>query len=256
MKSFYRGVVSEDDQILPLDSSLLRGDGVFETLLTIDQSAVAWDRHYVRMQKAANKLMMTIPAKIDVDLAIVEILRDEIGRNRLRVVCLADGGWFLTLQPVAEIAESISLTRFPYTRDSKSLLTGVKSLSYADSIAAIRFAQNLGFDDSIFLNEKEEVVETGLANLLLLTEDGWRTPELASGCLPGVTRELIMLWFGVKEKSLQFSDLLSAKAVYATSSIRLVQRVEKIEQKLYPICEEGIKLINEFEERLLATINP
>ncbi len=53
MKSFYKGVVSEDENILPIDSSLLRGDGVFETLLTIDQSAVAWDRHYARMQKAA-----------------------------------------------------------------------------------------------------------------------------------------------------------------------------------------------------------
>jgi branched-chain amino acid aminotransferase len=256
MKSFYKGLVSEADQILPIENSLLRGDGVFETVLSIDQSAVAWDRHYVRMQKAANKVLISIPAKIDIDLAITAILKDEIGRNRLRVVCLGDGGWFLTLQPVAEVAESISLTRFPYVRDSKSLLAGVKSLSYSDSITAIRYAESLGFDDSIFLNEKDEVVETGLSNLLLLTSEGWRTPEIASGCLPGITRELLMNWFGIKEGKIRFADLLESKAVFTTSSIRLVQRVEKIEQKLYAACDEGTELINAFETRILANLNP
>ena len=256
MKSFYKGIVSEADQVLPIESSLLRGDGIFETLLSIDQSAVAWDRHYARMQKAANKVLISIPAKIDIDLAIAAILKDEIGRNRLRVVCLGDGSWFLTLQPVAEVAESISLTKFPYLRDSRALLAGVKSLSYADSITAIRYAENLGFDDAIFLNERDEIVETGLSNLLLLTNEGWRTPAIASGCLPGITRELLMSWFGVKEATLTFSDLLSAKAVFTTSSIRFVQRVDKIEQKLYEVCEEGIELINAFEEKILGNLNP
>ena len=256
MKSFYKGIVSEADQVLPIESSLLRGDGIFETLLSIDQSAVAWDRHYARMQKAANKVLISIPAKIDIDLAIAAILKDEIGRNRLRVVCLGDGSWFLTLQPVAEVAESISLTKFPYLRDSRALLAGVKSLSYADSITAIRYAENLGFDDAIFLNERDEIVETGLSNLLLLTNEGWRTPAIASGCLPGITRELLMSWFGVKEATLTFSDLLSAMAVFTTSSIRFVQRVDKIEQKLYEVCEEGIELINAFEEKILGNLNP
>lgn len=256
MKSFYKGIVSEADQVLPIESSLLRGDGIFETLLSIDQSAVAWDRHYARMQKAANKVLISIPAKIDIDLAIAAILKDEIGRNRLRVVCLGDGSWFLTLQPVAEVAESISLTKFPYVRDSRALLAGVKSLSYADSITAIRYAENLGFDDAIFLNERDEVVETGLSNLLILTNEGWRTPAIASGCLPGITRELLMSWFGVKEATLTLPDLLSAKAVFTTSSIRFVQRVDKIEQKLYEVCEEGIELINSFEGKLLGNLNP
>lgn len=256
MKSYYRGVVSEDEKILPIESSLLRGDGIFETVLSIDEKAIAWDRHYARMQKAANKILINIPAKIDIDLAIAAILKDEIGRNRLRVVCLADGGWFLTLQPITEIAESISITRFPFIRDSRSAISGIKSLSYSESIIAIRHAENLGFEDSIFLNEREEVVETGLANILILNQDGWRTPAISSGCLPGITRELLMIWFGVKEAVLNFDDLLKAKAVYLTSSIRLIQRVDKVEQKLYSPCVEGSDLIDAFEAKLLGNLNP
>ena len=256
MKSYYRGVASEDEKILPIESSLLRGDGVFETVLSIDEKAIVWDRHYARMQKAANKILINIPAKIDIDLAIAAILKDEIGRNRLRVVCLADGGWFLTLQPITEIAESISITRFPFIRDSRSAISGIKSLSYSESIIAIRHAENLGFADSIFLNEREEVVETGLANILILNQDGWRTPAISSGCLPGITRELLMNWFGVKEAVLNFDDLLKAKAVYLTSSIRLIKRVDKVEQKLYSPCVEGSDLIDAFEAKLLGNLNP
>lgn len=256
MKSFYKGVVSEDEQLLPIESSLLRGDGVFETVLSIDEKPIAWDRHYARMQKAANKTLMTVPAKIDIDLAITAILKNEIGRNRLRIVCLADGGWFLTLQPIAEIAESISITRFPFIRDSRSALSGIKTLSYSESIIALRHAENLGFADSIFLNERDEIVETGLANILVLNQDGWRTPALSSGCLPGITRELLMIWFGVKESVMNFDDLLNAKAVYLTSSIRLIQRVDRVEQKLFSPNSEGTDLIDAFEAKLLGNLNP
>lgn len=256
MKIFFNGVVSESTNPLPIDSSLLRGDGVFETILTIDQNVIAWDRHFARIQKSAAKVLISTPAKIDVELAISKILIDEIGRNRLRIICLGDGGWFLTLQPVAEISESATLTKFPYIKNSDSLIAGIKSLSYIDSITALRYAESFGFDDAIFINQRDEVVETGLANLLLLTDKGWVTPPLSTGCLPGITRELLITWFGVKEMRFSYNELLQAKAVYLSSSIRLLQRVSKIDQKLIPANEDGSALIEAFETKLLANINP
>ena len=65
-----------------------------------------------------------------------------------------------------------------------------------------------------------------------------------------------MNWFGVKEAVLNFDDLLKAKAVYLTSSIRLIQRVDKVEQKLYSPCVEGSDLIDAFEAKLLGNLNP
>jgi branched-chain amino acid aminotransferase len=256
MKSFYKGVISESDNVLPIDSSLLRGDGVFETILSIDQVAIAWDRHFARLEKAAEKVLITTPPKIDIELAIEKILKDEIGRNRLRVVCLGDGGWFLTLQPVAEISESASLTKFPYTKNSKSLTAGIKSLSYTDSITALRYAESLGFDDAIFINERDEVVETGLANLILLTDQGWITPHTSTGCLPGIMRELLIYWFGVKEAVITYEDLLKAQCVYTSSSIRLMQRIEKIDQKLFSRNEKGDALLESLDLKLMGNLNP
>jgi branched-subunit amino acid aminotransferase/4-amino-4-deoxychorismate lyase len=160
------------------------------------------------------------------------------------------------LQPVAEISESATLTRFPYIKNSDSLMAGIKSLSYIESITALRYAESVGFDDAIFVNQRDEVVETGLSNLLLLTDSGWVTPPIATGCLPGITRELLITWFGVKESTFSFQELLQAKAVYLTSSIRLLQRVSKIDQKLIPVNDKGLELLEAFESKLLANINP
>ncbi|CAB4676953.1 unannotated protein [freshwater metagenome] len=82
------------------------------------------------------------------------------------------------------------------------------------------------------------------------------TPPLSTGCLPGITRELLITWFGVKEMRFSYNELLQAKAVYLSSSIRLLQRVSKIDQKLIPAHEDGSALIEAFETKLLANINP
>jgi hypothetical protein len=63
MKSFYKGVISESDNVLPIDSSLLRGDGVFETILSIDQVAIAWDRHFARLEKAKDNFEKHVDKK-------------------------------------------------------------------------------------------------------------------------------------------------------------------------------------------------
>jgi branched-subunit amino acid aminotransferase/4-amino-4-deoxychorismate lyase len=106
------------------------------------------------------------------------------------------------------------------------------------------------------MNEKGEVVETALSNLLILTSTGWLTPSLSSGCLPGITRELLIKWFDVKEELITFDQLLTAKAVYVTSSLRLIQRVSKVEKKLFDESLAGKELITDFTNRLLSNINP
>lgn len=55
---------------------------------------------------------------------------------------------------------------------------------YDQELAATRAA---GFADSLFLNERDEVVESTIANLLIQTPDGrWLTPAVDCGALPGV----------------------------------------------------------------------
>ena len=54
MKLLVNGQLQEGASNLPYSNALLRGDGLFETILTIDNKAVAWNRHYARLEKSAS----------------------------------------------------------------------------------------------------------------------------------------------------------------------------------------------------------
>lgn len=256
MKLLVNGVLQDDHAKLPYSNSLLRGDGLFETILTIDQKPVALDRHYARLAKSAKQIQITLPARIDIEVGIEKVLANVSGKSRLRLNVLADGDWSITLEPVSEGKESVSLMKVNEPKISNGALSGVKSISYGESLLVVRRAIATGFDDGIFLNENSDVVETALSNLLILTDDGWQTPALSTGCLPGITRELLIKWFDVKESEFDFDYLLSAKAVYVTSSIKLIQRVDKIEDRLFSKNLLGEELIENFKSKLFSNMNP
>ena len=111
MKLLVNGVLQGDLAKLPYSNSLLRGDGLFETILTVDQKAVAWDRHYARLEKSAKQILITLPARIDIELGIKKILKSSTGRSRLRLNVLSEGDWFITLEPIKESSEAISLMK-------------------------------------------------------------------------------------------------------------------------------------------------
>jgi branched-chain amino acid aminotransferase len=75
------------------------------------------------------------------------------------------------------------------------------------------------------LNERGEVSECTSANIFAATGSEVSTPPLASGCLPGVTRELLLdvvrvPGISVVERTLTPVDLERADQVFITSTTR------------------------------------
>ena len=256
MKLLVNGIIQSDIANLPYSDALIRGDGLFETILAIDDKPIALDRHLARLEKSAIKLLITLPAEIDIRVGISNLLQGQIGQSKVRLVVLSDGNWFISSEELSKPVQAISLTKFSERVDSKNGLVGVKSISYGLSLLAVRKAAQLGFDDSLFVNEKGFVVETGFSNLLILNSSTWQTPALSTGCLPGITRELLLKWFDIEEIEITFEQLLEAKALFVTSSLRLIQPVKRVEDKLFNENLLGIDLINQFKAKLFSNINP
>lgn len=135
------------------------------------------------------------------------------------------------------------------------MLARVKSASYAESSLALRLATAQGFDDAIFVNEREEVVETALANLIWLEDEQWFTPTLQSGCLPGVTRALLIENFGVHEGVLPVSEIQSVRALALTSSVREIVAIERYESNLYPTSQPLQELQASFHAWVLGKLH-
>jgi branched-subunit amino acid aminotransferase/4-amino-4-deoxychorismate lyase len=156
-----------------------------------------------------------------------------------------------------EIPESaLRLTLYPYPKNQDSILAGVKTLSYGENAHSLRYAQENGFDDVLFLNQRGEVSESALANLLLFDGSRWWTPPLSSGALPGVTRELLIAHFEVGERTLSQRDLVEMKAMALTSSLRDIQAISKFEEHSYLALNEVDRLRRDFQTWRRAKVDP
>ena len=167
MKLLVNGKVVSEPLSLPFSLSFIRGDGLFETILGLDEKIIAWQRHYERLAKSAEKLLIAIPAKIDIEVGINQLLKGVIGKSRIRVAALADGNWMVVVE-VAESSDKLpSLIKMNQVINSNSPLSGVKSISYGQSMLAVRTAQARGYSDGVYLNQNADVVETGSAKIII-----------------------------------------------------------------------------------------
>jgi branched-subunit amino acid aminotransferase/4-amino-4-deoxychorismate lyase len=254
MKLLVNGKVVSEPLSLPFSLSFIRGDGLFETILGLDEKIIAWQRHYERLAKSAEKLLIAIPAKIDIEVGINQLLKGVIGKSRIRVAALADGNWMVVVE-VAESSDKLpSLIKMNQVINSNSPLSGVKSISYGQSMLAVRTAQARGYSDGVYLNQNGDVVETGSANIIILKDGKFITPAIETGCLPGITRQILIKDFAVTEGLFTWDQLLESDGVFLCSSIRLLTPVSKVEDKLFESTEMGEKLIGEFNQHIRSKI--
>ena len=248
------GQIANDVATLPFSNSLLRGDGLFETILAIDQKIIAWQKHYERLASGATALEISIPAKIDLEVSINKLISDLNGKSRIRITVLSDGNWVVSAQSEPEDNLPVSLIKINEPVISNGILTGIKSISYGQSELAVRRAKSRGYTDGVFLNQNQKVVETGYANILILQQGKFLTPSLDSGCLPGITRQLLIQHFDIGEALFTWDDLMNSDGVYLCSSVRLIKHVSKVEDKLFEPKEIGLKLIGDFNQFILSKI--
>jgi branched-subunit amino acid aminotransferase/4-amino-4-deoxychorismate lyase len=254
MKLIVNGKVVSEPLSLPFSLSFIRGDGLFETILGLDEKIIAWQRHYERLAKSAEKLMIAIPAKIDIEVGINQLLKGVIGKSRIRVAALADGNWMVIVEAAESSDKLPSLIKMNQVINSNSPLSGVKSISYGQSMLAVRTAQARGYSDGVYLNQNGDVVETGSANIIILKDGKFITPATESGCLPGITRQILIKDFAVTEALFTWDLLLESDGVFLCSSIRLLMPVSKVEDKLFESTEMGEKLIGEFNQHIRSKI--
>jgi branched-chain amino acid aminotransferase len=119
---------------------------------------------------------------------------------------------------------------------SATRLAGAKMLSWVQNAGLLEKAHAEGFDDVLLLNENGQLAECTSANIFLVRENRVLTPPLTSGCLPGVTREVLrevvpQAGFELREQALTPDDLAPAAEAFISSTTREVAAVGSIEAR-------------------------
>ncbi len=118
-------------------------------------------------------------------------------------------------------------------RHAASPLAGVKTTAWLNNVWHLAEAQKAGWTEVILLNERGEVAECTSANIFCVKGGKVLTPPLASGCLEGVTRSVLLeiaprARVHIVEQTLFPEDLYSAEEVFITSTNRTLLGVSEI----------------------------
>ncbi len=245
-------VVDAAENVLsPSQVGLLSGWGVFTTLRVADGVLFAWDRHWARIQRDAAAFHVPLPEDSDaVHRKLLELVEANQAHNStLRLVIVRNGGgmWANPKPPrpsdvIALTADSkdwgegVKLSYQENARHAASQFAGTKILSWSMNLTWLENAQARGFDEVILLNEHGQVSECTSANIFAAVGSQVWTPPLSSGCLPGITREVLLGEIHVPgieilEKPMMPSDLEMADEVFITSTTRDLLPVFQIEDK-------------------------
>jgi branched-chain amino acid aminotransferase len=228
---------------------LLNGWGVFSTIRVLDGILFAWEMHWKRMCHDARLMRVPMPASPDALRQPLDRLieANEAENATLRVAVVRNkGGVFQAPHLEREydvVAYTVNLQDWGKAarlsvqmqgRHAASPMAGVKITSWSQNLTFLEIAKAKGYDEVVLLNERGEVSECTSANLFAVKGVRVLTPPMSSGCLPGVTRRLLLeqvrvTGVAVEEKTLRLDDLYEADEVFMTSTTRELLPVESIE---------------------------
>jgi branched-chain amino acid aminotransferase len=237
----------ERARVSPLDHALLTGDGVFETLRVHAGAPFAVRRHLDRLTRSATGLRLPVPDLVRLRAALDEVIRaNGLGEGRLRVTVTGGPGSLgsdrsgaaptviVVGAPLPDWPPTTDVVVVPWPRNERGALSGLKTVSYGENVVALAHARDRGAGEALFPNLAGNLCEGTGTNVFVGIGGRLVTPPLSSGCLAGVTRDLLLELVDVAEEEVPLSTLASCDEAFLSSSTRDVQPVRAIDGRVVP----------------------
>ena len=234
------------------DHGFTVGDGVFEAVKTLRGQPFALTRHLDRLVRSATGLGLPAPDLEEVRRGVAEVLAgtdDPVGRLRITVTAgpapmgsgRGDGPPTLVVahSAIPAAAPTTRVATVPWTRNENAATAGLKTTSYADNVIALAHAQRRGASEAVLANTAGNLCEGTGSNVFYVVDGELRTPSLATGCLAGITRALVLEWCAdvvpVREVDEPLRTVLAtAEEAFLVSTTRDVQAIERWDDRDLP----------------------
>jgi 4-amino-4-deoxychorismate lyase len=226
-------VIPGSAELTPADRGVLYGEGVFETLHVRPDGPWLLDAHLDRLTRSATLLEIPLPPRAELTaLAARAAAAWTGGEGALRLI-VTPASFYATVGAVPAAvrrerrdgirlitADSGIAARAPWS------LAAAKTLSYAENLAAKRWAHRQGADDVLWLRTDGCALEAPTATLVWLTGDTMCTvPPAETGILPGTTAAHLLahaadLGLHAEERMITAPELPATDAIWLASSLR------------------------------------
>lgn len=255
----------DDAQVHVLTHALHYGSGVFEGVRcysTPRGPAVFRLRdHYRRLERSGRIFQMEIPYSVDELMqATYEVIKaNGLEECYVRPLAYRSFGGEMGVNPAAnEVHVSIAVWAWGAYLGEDAASKGVRVTfsswrrgdpniippqakatgAYINASMAKLEATQAGFDEAIMLNPLGRVSEATGQNLFVVRNGEIFTPPLTDGCLPGITRESVMViareqGTPVHERSLTRADLYTAEEVFLSGSATEIIPIREVDGRMF-----------------------
>ncbi len=245
MTIWLNGALLDDEQarISVFDHGLTVGDGVFETVKVTGGAPFALTRHLRRLSASATALGLPPPEPEAIAAGIFAVLNASGNPDRARVRITATGGdsplgsqrgrgpltVVIAAGQLNDWGTTCDVVTVPWLRNERGALTGIKTTSYGENVRALAYAAERGGSEAIFANTQGNLCEGTGSNVFLVSGGELVTPPLSAGCLAGITRALLLEWFGGAERDVPAAELSAAPEAFLVSTTRDVQPIRAVD---------------------------
>ncbi len=248
-----------------LESKTLRnGIGCFETIKVLPPTNALF------LEEHIERLLLAIDiCKIKLDLGFDEI-KEKVNnflKNKkfnsiqvLRLIITQEQGLYIFCEDyIDNMPKSLKLKLGnKWKIESTNPLNKIKSFNYLKNHLAYEEALSEGFDDYIFINEKNEIVETTKANIFFLNKNNkWLTPSLESGCLAGIIRKKLIKELNAEEITIKENNLKDFIGGLITNSLIESKKIKSIsienkESYSFKTKDSGVELSSDSESKSIV----
>jgi len=251
------------------DSGLNLGDGIFETILIFNGQPQLLKEHLTRWKNSADLLGMASPPNHEELESMINeaIERSSLQRSNgaLRInwtrgarqkrridvsannISPSNHRFWLEICSNEPCFHAVSAIISKYEqRNAKSRLSQCKLLNYVQSIQAMREANRAGCDEALILSTNGYICCGSTANLIIKRKNQWITPNLKSGCLPGIMRQQGINSGLIKELEIERQPQGDDQWLLINSlSCKPIRRLNNIDLPIYGEAEKlWLKLLN------------
>ena len=184
---------------------------LFESIWLEDGEYFLLEDHVARLNESAEYFGF-IATRIHADLERIAI-ENPRGSFKVRVMLWKDG------------RVETQVTRVELLSEVKAVTLATEPVDSSDRFLYHKTTRRRGGDDVVFWNERGEITESSIANIVVPIDGELCTPPIECGLLPGVFRKHLLAQGKIKERVITIEEFQQAREFFLINSIRKWIRV-------------------------------
>lgn len=222
------------------------GIGLFETI-KVEEKPVDLDLHMERMFNSIESLGINIKYNREsLTKAILDYIKEKQIKNKALRLTVFDEGYNISTRDITYNKEiydkGFRLTVSPIKRGN-SIIYKHKTTNYYENIYTKKYATKNNFDDGLFINCENIILECSMSNIFFIKGDKVYTPSKELPILNGIMKRRIFdackdFNIEVMETEIKLENIKDYDFAFVSNSLMKAIKVTQIDDVIYDLSNE------------------